>query len=102
MWSYFWEMLSLTFNSGCPLTVVQYGKFSKSCPRTHLPQQLPILDDLQQALYNEENILTAYLFCQLACWTCMFFGRCLPYDQISFCPFLGRLFLLGLQWHRAM
>lgn len=45
----------LTFNSGCSLTVVQYGQFSKSCPRKHLPQQLPILDDLQQALCSEEN-----------------------------------------------
>ena len=48
-------LLSLTFNCGRPLTVVQYGQFSESCAGTHLPQQLPVLDDLQQTLCTEDN-----------------------------------------------
>lgn len=42
--------LSLTFNTGCPFTVVQYGQLTKSSPSMHLPQQLPILVDFQQTL----------------------------------------------------
>ena len=48
-------LLSLTFNSGCSFTVVQYSQFSKRRARTHLPEQLATLDDLQQALFGEEK-----------------------------------------------